>query len=136
MDVAETAVAPEESPSRVRRLLAHLPAVLSSTAVIAFGVFLFFYLFVFAAAATWLGHPDAVSQQWQLILGNYTNVSSSVGAGIAAGLGVKAVKHMRAAEKRHAAADKLHAETQRLTQEIHTLLHHVYGIEPKPEVQP
>jgi hypothetical protein len=34
---------------------------------------------------TLLGHPAAVSATTQLILGNYTNASSSAGAGIAAG---------------------------------------------------
>jgi hypothetical protein len=42
-------------------------------------------LFVFAGIATLLGHPAAVSATTQLILGNYTNASSSAGAGIAAG---------------------------------------------------
>lgn len=47
--------------------------------MIVFGIVLFFYLVVFAGIATLLGHPTGASTNVQLILGNYTNVSSWVG---------------------------------------------------------
>ncbi len=85
----------ETADSVVSRLLGRLPYLLSSRPVILFGIALFFYLFVYAGLATLFGHPDAVSANTQLILGNYTNVSSSVGAGIAAGASLTLLKHRR-----------------------------------------
>lgn len=96
--------------------LERLPLLLSSKILIAFGLFLFFYLVLFAGIAALLGHPDAVSVQTQLILGNYTNVSSSVGASIAAGASVHAA---RSRQK----TSKALAEVHRLTSELHTLMH-------------
>src|ERR1019366_4991958 len=75
----------DAAQSKFAELLGRLPNLLSSRPVILFGILLFFYLFVFAGIGTLAGHPAAVSTNTQLILGNYTNVSSSVGAGIAAG---------------------------------------------------
>lgn len=102
------------------RVLDRVPEVLSSTPVIMLGIGLFFYLVVFAGAAALLGHPGAVSVQQQLILGNYTNVSSSVGAGIAAGLGIQARRERR---KNHV-----------MTAEIHALLQRVHP--ERPSVEP
>ena len=99
---------PAEQPSPLRRALGALPGILSSLPLIVFGVFLFFYLVVFAGLATLFGHPDAVSTNTQLILGNYTNVTSSVAASIAAGASVHAARQRR--------------KTNRVLTEVHRLM--------------
>src|SRR5580693_1774330 len=85
----------DTAKSGMERLLGRLPGLLSSKPVIIFGIILFFYLFIFAGIASLTGHPTLVSANTQLILGNYTNVSSSVGAGIAASDGLTLIKHQR-----------------------------------------
>jgi hypothetical protein len=109
--------------SKLAQLLGRLPNVLSSMPVILFGIFLFFYLFVFAGIASLLGHPNAVSTNVQLILGNYTNVSSSVGAGIAAGASLTLVKRQRQARRLAEAAHAAALDARRFAQETHKLLH-------------
>lgn len=74
---------------KMKRILGHIPALLSSSVSIFIYIFLFFYLVVFAALA-WLIpalHDLAPSSDAQLVLGNYTNVLSALGASIAAGSG-------------------------------------------------
>jgi hypothetical protein len=116
----------EPADSSFARLLNRLPYLLSSRPVIVFGILLFFYLFVFAGIATLLGHPDAVSANTQLIFGNYTNVTSSVAAGIAAGAGVTLLKHQRHTRRiSQAALDAAH-EARAFAQETHRLLHTVH----------
>jgi hypothetical protein len=113
----------EVDKSKLADLLGRLPNLLSSRPVILFGIFLFFYLFVFAGIATLLGHPTAVSTNVQLILGNYTNVSSSVGAGIAAGASLTLVKRQRHAHRLTQAAHTAAMEARAFAQETHKLLH-------------
>lgn len=113
----------EVAQSTFARLLGRLPSLLSSRPVILFGIVLFFYLFVFAGLATLFGHPDAVSANTQLILGNYTNVSSSVGAGIAAGAGLTLVKRQRHAHALAVAAHDAATEARAFAQETHRLMH-------------
>lgn len=113
----------DAAESGFARLLGRLPNLLSSRPVILFGILLFFYLFVFAGIATLLGHPSAVSTNIQLILGNYTNVSSSVGAGIAAGASLTLVKRQR---RTHRIAEAAHAaalDARAFAQETHRLMH-------------
>jgi hypothetical protein len=102
----------EPEPGIAARLLGKLPGMLASLPLIMFGVFLFFYLVVFAGLATIFGHPTAVSANTQLILGNYTNVTSSVAASIAAGASVHAARQRRTM---HA----LLAEVRRLVGDLH-----------------
>ena len=113
----------DAAQSSFARLLGRLPNLLSSRPVIVFGIFLFFYLFVFAGIATLLGHPSAVSANVQLILGNYTNVSSSVGAGIAAGASLTLVKRQRHAHRLAQAAHAAAMDARQFAQETHKLLH-------------
>lgn len=113
----------EQARSWFDRVLGRLPNVLSSKPVIMFGIFLFFYLFVYAGIQSILGHAGAVSTNTQLILGNYTNVSSSVGAGIAAGTGLTLVKRQRRAHRLALAAHDAAAEARAFAQETHRLLH-------------
>ena len=109
--------------SKIAELLGRLPNLLSSRPVILFGILLFFYLFIFAGIATLLGYPTAVSTNTQLILGNYTNVSSSVGAGIAAGASLTLVKRQHHANKLTQAAHIAAMEARAFAQETHKLLH-------------
>ena len=115
--------------SQFARLLGHLPNLLSSRPVIVFGIVLFCYLFVFAGVATLLGHPTAVSANTQLILGNYTNVSSSVGAGIAAGASLTLVKRQRRAHKVAQAAHAVALEARAFAMETHKLMHLIHPAE-------
>ncbi|MDR2962881.1 MAG: prefoldin subunit [Bacteroidales bacterium] len=76
--------------SAIEKALAKVPALISSKTSIILYVFLFFYLVVFAILcivfpflSDWIP-----SDRVQLILGNYTNVLSALGASIAAGGGV------------------------------------------------
>ncbi len=119
----------EPTQSRVARALGRLPYLLSSRIVILFGILLFFYLFIFAGLATLLGHPDAVSTNTQLIFGNYTNVTSSVGAGIAAGASLTLLKHHRRAHRISQAALDAAQEARDFAQETHRLLH---SLHPQP----
>lgn len=116
----------DAATSGFARLLGRLPNLLSSRPVILFGIFLFFYLFVFAGLATVFGHPAAVSTNVQLILGNYTNVSSSVGAGIAAGASLTLVKRQRGAHRLAMAAHQAALEARAFAQETHKLMHTVH----------
>ena len=109
--------------SKMDKVLGRLPSLLSSKPVIIFGIILFFYLFVFAGIASLLGHSDAVTANTQLILGNYTNVSSSVGAGIAAGAGLTLLKRQNKAHRLAVAAHDAAIEAKGLAEETHRLLH-------------
>jgi hypothetical protein len=116
----------DAAASKFAELLGRLPNLLSSKPVIIFGIFLFFYLFVFAGIATLFGHPGAVSTNTQLILGNYTNVSSSVGAGIAAGASLTLIKRQRHAHRLAEAAHTTAEEARAFAQETHKLLHELH----------
>jgi hypothetical protein len=109
--------------SKMDKVLGRLPSLLSSKPVIIFGIILFFYLFVFAGIASLLGHSDAVTANTQLILGNYTNVSSSVGAGIAAGAGLTLLKRQNRAHRLAVAAHDAAIEAKGLAEETHRILH-------------
>ncbi|MDQ2876205.1 MAG: hypothetical protein M3Y33_15995, partial [Actinomycetota bacterium] len=104
----------ELAKSRMDKVLGKLPNLLSSKPVIIFGIILFCYLFLYAGIASLLGHAGAVSANTQLILGNYTNVSSSVGAGIAAGAGLTLLKRQNKAHRLTAAAHDAALEAKSL----------------------
>jgi hypothetical protein len=112
----------EAAKSGLDRILGRLPSLLSSKPVIIFGIFLFCYLFLYAGIASLLGHAGAVTANTQLILGNYTNVSSSVGAGIAAGAGVAILKRQRRAHRITLAAHDAAMEAKAIAEETHRLL--------------
>ncbi|MGH3275526.1 MAG: hypothetical protein ACRDNZ_14540 [Streptosporangiaceae bacterium] len=112
----------ETAKSRLDRVLGRLPGILSSKPVIIFGILLFCYLFLYAGIATLLGHPGAVSANTQLILGNYTNVSSSVGAGIAAGAGLTLLKRQRKVHRISMAAHNAAMDAKALAEQTHHLL--------------
>jgi hypothetical protein len=113
----------EIAKSGMDKVLGRLPNLLSSKPVIIFGIVLFCYLFLYAGIASLLGHPGAVSANTQLILGNYTNVSSSVGAGIAAGAGLTLLKRQSRAHRVAVAAHDAAIEAKGLAEETHRILH-------------
>ncbi|MDL2318677.1 hypothetical protein LJC74_06335 [Eubacteriales bacterium OttesenSCG-928-A19] len=97
---------------RLDRLLQRIPGVLSSKPSILIYIFLFFYLVLFAllCAVVPALTPLAPSETMQLIMGNYTNVLSALGASIAAGAGVSAHQSMKALHARHSTLEKLVVE--------------------------
>jgi hypothetical protein len=113
----------EPAKSRMDKVLGKLPNLLSSKPVIIFGIILFCYLFLYAGIASLLGHSGAVSANTQLILGNYTNVSSSVGAGIAAGAGLTLLKRQARAHRLATAAHDAAIEARELAEQTHRILH-------------
>jgi uncharacterized membrane protein YgcG len=116
----------EVAKSGMDRILGKLPNVLSSKPVIIFGIILFCYLFLYAGIASLLGHAGAVSANTQLILGNYTNVSSSVGAGIAAGAGLTLLKRQNKTHRLTVAAHDAALEAKSLAEETHRILHQAF----------
>ncbi|MBX7553994.1 hypothetical protein ABZX95_44010 [Streptomyces sp. NPDC004232] len=113
---------PAESLTRIAyprhafdRLAAWVPRAVSGKTHVVFLIALGVYLIVLPLAGI-----ITTSAQAELIGGNYTNVTSDVGACIAAGGTLHLV---RANRKR----SRIEAERLRLAQETHALLHHVYA---------
>jgi hypothetical protein len=100
--------------TRLAHVLSLIPRALSSKA----HVLLLIGLGVFLVVLPLVG--VAVSAQAELIGGNYTNVTSDIGACIAAGGTLHLV---RQGHRRH----RLEEERLRLEREMHALLHHVHG---------
>ncbi|MDN6900160.1 hypothetical protein DLJ48_04130 [Oenococcus sicerae] len=112
-----------ENKSGFSRFLDSIPAVLSSTASIMIFLFLFVYLFIFGL----LGFIPGLkflepSNTTQLILGNYTNVLSALGAAIAAGVGSSVHKHVREHRKQTAdlqtTVDRLEKKIDQLSKQV------------------
>lgn len=91
----------------IDRLLSYVPRVLASKAHIAWLFFLLLWI-VFAAAV----FPGIASARVELILGNYTNVTSDIGACIAAGGTVHLVRKSR---QRDEHIKSLHDKIDRLS---------------------
>lgn len=109
-----TDLAADHPESGLDRALQWVPRILSSKPHIVALMLLGLYLIVLPLIGV------AVSARSELIGGNYTNVTSDIGACIAAGGTLHLVNQGRKRQK----AD---AERLRLTQEIHALLHHVHA---------
>lgn len=100
-----------------QKWLDSIPALLSSKTSIFLYIFLFVYLFIFGLIGLFIQQIQP-SAQMQLILGNYTNVLSALGASLAAGAGAKHVKSLRELHKKH---DKLQASVDSLHDKIDKL---------------
>lgn len=107
-------VTDDEPRTRIDRILQWVPRVLSSKPHVLMLMGLGVYLIVLPILGV------TVSSNAELIGGNYTNVTSDIGACIAAGGTVHLVAQNR---KRR----KIDEERLRLTQETHSLLHYVYS---------
>lgn len=83
--------------SRIDNFFTKIPQWMSSKVSIFIYLMLFCYLIVLALAALVVPslHDLAPSQDTQLVLGNYTNVLSALGASIAAGTGAALHRHSK-----------------------------------------
>lgn len=101
----------------MKRFFDWIPKVLSSPAAIFIFLFLFVYLVIFGIIGFFV-KPLAPSNDMQLILGNYTNVTSALGAAIAAGASTAHVAQMKELHKKHDELTKsiqdLHAKVDKL----------------------
>lgn len=111
--MAVTDLAPDRPESNFDRALQWVPRILSSKPHIVWLVLLGIYLIVLPLLGI------AVSSKAELIGGNYTNVTSDIGACIAAGGTLHLINQGRKRQK----AD---VERQRLLSEVHALLHHLH----------
>jgi hypothetical protein len=109
-----TDLAADHPKSRIDRVLQWVPRILSSKPHIVVLMLLGVYLIVLPLVGV------AVSAKSELIGGNYTNVTSDIGACIAAGGTLTLVNQSR---KRA----KVDEERLRLLTEVHCLLHHVHA---------
>lgn len=103
---------------KINQFLTSIPTLLSSKLSIFIYLFLFFYLVVFAVLTMWIpllknAQPSA---NLQLILGNYTNVLSALGASLAAGSGTLIHHSLTTLHKKH---DTMHDELQKTITELH-----------------
>jgi len=98
-------------------LLTKIPAILASTPSIFIYLFLFFYLVIFALLCLVIPSMNSLapSSDVQLIMGNYTNVLSALGASLAAGTGAVTHNSMRKLHQKH---DVLHETIRELHQKI------------------
>lgn len=94
----------------MKNFLALIPRMLSSTISIFIFIFLFVYLILFGLIGLFTT-SIAPSSETQLILGNYTNVTSALGAAIAAG----------ASTAVHASVKKLHTRHEKLQKSLDEL---------------
>lgn len=111
------------------KLLALVPRALSSKASILIFIGLFIYLVIFGLVGLFI-KPLEPSATMQLVLGNYTNVTSAAGASIAAGAGLTTMAttsmvlgHVRKNAKKYDELKKSHDEMSLLVQQIHHTLH-------------
>ena len=98
----------------IKKFLGKIPELLSSNVSIFIFLFLFIYLVLFGVIglfSTWFAKSFAPSANMQLVLGNYTNVTSALGAAIAAG----------ASTATHASLKKLHNKHDDLRQRVEDL---------------
>jgi hypothetical protein len=107
-------LASDEPSSAIDKILQWVPRLLSSKPHVLVLIALGVYLIILPLAGV------NVSAKSELIGGNYTNVTSDIGACIAAGGTLHLVNQSR---KR----SKMEAERLRLAQESHRLLHYVYA---------
>jgi hypothetical protein len=108
-----TDLAAESPRSAFDRVLQWVPKILSSKPHIVWLIGLGVYLILLPLVGV------AVSAKAELIGGNYTNVTSDIGACIAAGGTLHLVRQGRRRQK-------LDDERLTLLKEVHTLLHHVH----------
>jgi hypothetical protein len=106
-------LAVEEPGSRLDRILQWVPRLLSSKPHVLLLMVLGIYLIVLPLLGV------AVSARAELIGGNYTNVTSDIGACIAAG----GTLHLISQDRKRR---RMEEERFKLAKETHSLLHHVY----------
>lgn len=112
--VLMTDLADDHAESKLDRILQWIPRLLASKPHIVALTALGFYLVLLPLFGV------EVSSKSELIGGNYTNVTSDIGACVAAGGTLHLITQGR--KRRRAEEERL-----RLTREIHALLHHVHA---------
>ena len=107
----------------MKKILAKIPAILSSGPSIFIFLFLFFYLVLYALICLLIPSLShfAPSSDVQLIMGNYTNVVSALGASLASATGVVTNSSVRELHKKH---DKLHHTIDELHAKIDRMEKH------------
>ena len=110
----------EGTLKQVQKILSAIPCLLSSHISIFIYLFLFCYLVLWAVIAKLVPalQSTAPSSDSQLILGNYTNVLSALGASIAAGAGTQIHKSIKQLHNKH---EELRQSIHELHQKIDTL---------------
>lgn len=109
-----TDLAPGSPQGRFDRILQWIPRLLSSKPHVVMLTLLGVYLVILPLFGV------AVSAKSELIGGNYTNVTSDIGACIAAGGTLHLISQGRKRQR-------LDDERMRLLRELHSLLHHVHA---------
>jgi hypothetical protein len=117
---AATPDPPGEPKGRLDRILGDIPRILASKAHIAWLFVLLLWIVILAIFI-----PSIAPARVELILGNYTNVTSDIGACIAAG---GTVQLLRDSHKRN----RLVAETHRLLHVVHADHARALGQTPAP----
>jgi hypothetical protein len=112
--MALTDLAPGSEQNAFDRILQWIPRLLSSKPHVVMLVLLGLYLVILPLFGV------AVSAKSELIGGNYTNVTSDIGACIAAGGTLHLISQGRKRQR-------LDEERLRLLREVHGLLHHVHA---------
>lgn len=109
----------------INAILGAIPKALSSKLSIFIFIGLFIYLFGFGVLGLFFKSFEP-SNTMQLVLGNYTNVTSATGASIAAGAGLTTVattatvlSHVRKNNKKYDELKQSHDEMRKLVDEIH-----------------
>jgi amino acid permease len=116
------------------KILGLVPRALSSKPSIVIFIGLFIYLVGFGLIGLFAKSLEP-SDTMQLVLGNYTNVTSATGASIAAGAGLTTVAttaavltHVKRGSQKYDELKKSHDEMSILVKEMHHALH----ASPKP----
>lgn len=100
---------PDSIQNPGQRALAAVPRLLASAPAIVFLVALFFYLVVLGLVGLFIPALEP-SATMQLVLGNYTNVTSALGASIAAGASIVGLREIRVHHrKQHLFRDQMRA---------------------------
>ncbi len=115
----------------LNKILSGIPRLLSGKPSILIFIGLFVYLVGFGIIGLFAKGLEP-SSTVQLVLGNYTNVTSATGASIAAGAGLTTVAtttavltHVRKTNKKYEELKQAHDEMRQIVDEIHrtTVLH-------------
>lgn len=103
---------------KINSWLDKIPALLASRISIFIYLFLFFYLVVFAFLTFVIPSLKSAqpSENTQLILGNYTNVLSALGASLAAGSGTAIHSSLSKLHKKH---DDMHEDLAQKIEALH-----------------
>ena len=99
------------------KFLQAIPRILASKVSIFIFLFLFVYLVIFGLIGLWVKWL-APSASAQLVLGNYTNVTSALGAAIAAGASTQHLIQVKKLKSNH---DELVESVKDLHRKIDTL---------------